>query len=100
MDRATEEALQLAKEQADVLRSLRSEDSSTDVAGRQEALRQGLDNLSQSLAEAGRRTALLDRRTGAAAARAAEGMERVAENLGPGREDRSAATGGARNNFV
>lgn len=88
VDRATTEAIDLAREQAELLAEMRRQAAgagrpSSATRARQGALRQGLDNLVQRLAEAGRRTALLDRRVGPAAARAVSGMEELLASMDP-----------------
>ncbi len=89
IDRATAEALDLAREETELVRRLKSGSRSRGLAGRQQALREGLDNLAQSLAEAGARTALIDRRSGAAVSRTAEAMERVSRALAGGAQRES-----------
>ena len=84
VERATSEALELAREQEGIVEQLRSGQPTEDLPARQSAVRQGLDNLSQSLADAGRRTALMDRRAGPAAARAEEQMDAAANSLSGG----------------
>ncbi len=79
--RAAEEALELAREQERIVERLRSGDRPENLSGSQSAVREGLDNLSQSLAEAGRQTALMDRRTGPAAARAGREMDALAQSI-------------------
>ncbi|MEE9208156.1 MAG: hypothetical protein V3U67_07270 [Gemmatimonadota bacterium] len=81
--RATRETLDLAREQADQTTRLSEAEAgqSPDVRGRQASVRQGLENLVQSLSEAGQKTALLDRRTGPMAARAAEQMDEILQSL-------------------
>ena len=81
VDRATTEALDLAKEQQRIVEELRDGPAADGVSSRQAALREGLDNLSQALAEAGRKTALLDRRSGTAAAEAGEEMDALGQSL-------------------
>lgn len=91
--RATREALDLAREQAAQTERLSDSKSgqSPDVRGRQASVRQGLENLVQSLSEAGQQTALLDRRTGPGAARAAEQMDEMLQSLSTGGSKRSQA---------
>ncbi|MDP2470996.1 MAG: hypothetical protein Q8W46_09025 [Candidatus Palauibacterales bacterium] len=84
VERASSEALELAREQEQILDRLRSRQVSEELAGRQSAVREGLDNLAQSLAEAGRKTALMDRRVGPAAARAGDSMDALAQTLASG----------------
>ncbi|MFQ5889224.1 MAG: hypothetical protein ACE5JR_04125 [Gemmatimonadota bacterium] len=93
VERAATEALGLAREQMELVRerSASAAPASPSLRGRQSAVRQGLDNLLQSLAEAERKTALLDRRIGPAAAAAVRQMDRIVESLEPGR-GRSPAT--------
>ena len=81
--RATREALDLAVEQANVADELSEANGRpADLAGRQAALVQGLDRLLESLSEAGRRTALIDRDVGRTAAEARERMQSLGESLG------------------
>ncbi len=84
LDRATREALDLASEQSRLGELAREGGASAALAGRQASLRQGLDNLLRSLADAGRRTALVDRRVGPAAAQVAGGMETLSERMASG----------------
>ncbi|MBT8478935.1 MAG: hypothetical protein KJO06_08465 [Gemmatimonadetes bacterium] len=91
VNRATTESLELAREQKRLVERLRSGDRPEDLAGQQSAVREGLDNLSQSLAEAGRKTALMDRRTGPAAAQAGREMDALARSLSSGSAQRSEA---------
>ncbi len=77
LEHARREALALAAEQEALAEGYAGPgalDPAT-LRGRQAALRGGLDNLFGSLAEAGRRTALLDRGSAVAAAEAAGGMD-------------------------
>ena len=91
VSRATAEALELAKEQERVVERLRSGERPEELSGQQAAVREGLDNLSQSLAEAGRKTALMDRRAGPAAARAGSEMDAIGESLSGGAARKSEA---------
>jgi hypothetical protein len=84
VEQATSEALELAREQEAIVERLHSGERPEELSARQSALRQGLDNLSQSLADAGRRTALMDRRAGPAAARAGEEMDAMVNSLAGG----------------
>jgi hypothetical protein len=81
--RATREALDLAGEQATLSDAL-AEDltAPADLAGRQAALVQGLDLLLESLSEAARKTALIDRSVGTTASDARERMQELGEALG------------------
>ena len=81
VEAATSEALELAREQQEVVERLRSGARPEDLASDQTAIREGLDNLTQSLAEAGKQTALLDRRSGPAAAAAGREMDAVGQSL-------------------
>jgi hypothetical protein len=81
---ATTEALELAREQQEIVERLRSGARPEDLASRQAAIREGLDNLNQSLAEAGKQTALLDRRSGPASAAAGREMDAVGQSLAGG----------------
>jgi hypothetical protein len=89
--RATSEALELAREQERIVDRLRSGDRPEDLSGSQFAVREGLDNLSQSLAEAGRRTVLLDGRAGPAAAQAGREMDAMAQSISGGAARRNEA---------
>lgn len=82
--RAMSEALELAGEQARVVDRLRAGETSGELSSSQSAIRQGLDNLSQSLADAGRKTALMDRRAGPAAERAGREMDALGQSLSAG----------------
>ncbi|MEJ2334698.1 MAG: hypothetical protein P8Y26_03585 [Gemmatimonadales bacterium] len=86
LDHARREAVTLAAEQESLAEGYAGPgalDPAT-LQGRQAALRSGLDNLFESLAEAGRRTALLDRGSAVAAAEAAEGMDDLLSRLQEG----------------
>ncbi len=91
VNRATKESLELAREQERLVERLRSGDRPEDLAGQQAAVREGLDNLASSLAEAGKKTALMDRRTGPAAARAGREMDALAQSLSGGAARRNEA---------
>lgn len=83
LGRARREALALAGEQAELAEGY-SGPTALDPAtlqGRQAALRSGLENLFGSLAEAGRRTTLLDRGASVAAAEAAGRMDDLLSRL-------------------
>ena len=90
LEHARREALALATEQ-EVLAGGYSGPGALDPAtllGRQAALRGGLDNLFGSLAEAGRRTALLDRGSAVAATEAAGRMDDMLSRLQEGSAQR------------
>jgi hypothetical protein len=90
LEHARREALALATEQ-EALAEGYSGPGALDPAtlqGRQAALRGGLDNLFGSLAEAGRRTALLDRGSAMAAAEAAGRMDDLLARLQDGSAQR------------
>jgi len=91
VDRAATEALDLATEQQRIVDELRGGPAADGISRRQAALREGLDNLSQALAEAGRKTALLDRRSGTAAAEAGEEMDALGQSLAGGAVRRAEA---------
>ncbi len=84
---ATQEALDLAREQAVLSADLSSQGGQppANLAGRQASLIQGLDRLLESLSEAGKKTALIDRSVGSTAAEARDRMQELGEALG-GRE--------------
>jgi hypothetical protein len=91
VERATTESLDLAREQTRLVERLRSGEAPADLAGQQAAVREGLDNVSQDLAEAGKKTALLDRRSGSAVARAGARMDELSESLTTGAVRRAEA---------
>jgi len=91
VEQAASEALDLAREQERIVDRLRSGERPEDLSGSQSAVREGLDNLSQSLAEAGRRTALLDRRAGPAAAQAGREMDALGQSISGGAARRNEA---------
>ena len=95
IDQAATEALELAKEQQRIVEQVRSGTPPEGLSGSQAALREGLDNLSQALAEAGRKTALLDRRSGTAAAQAGENMDALGQSLAGGAARRAGVVGEA-----
>ncbi|MDH3427972.1 MAG: hypothetical protein OEM23_06010, partial [Gemmatimonadota bacterium] len=80
--RATGEALDLAREQATLSDELARERAASDLAGRQASLVQGLDRLLESLSEAARKTALIDRNVGTTASEARTRMQELGESLG------------------
>ena len=76
------ESLELAREQSRLSGiSGESEPSRADYPARQLAVREGLQNLLRSLSEASKKTALLDQRTGPAAAEAAERMDALLQRM-------------------
>lgn len=83
VERAMQEALDLAREQAALSADL-SQDrrKAVDLAGRQTSIVQGLDRLLESLSTAGRKTALIDRRVGSTAAEVRKQMQELGEALG------------------
>lgn len=82
VQRALGESLELAREQSRLSGiSSESEPARADHPARQLAVREGLDNLLRSLSEASRKTALLDQRTGPAAAEAAERMDALLQRM-------------------
>ena len=91
VDLAATEALELAKEQQRIVEQLRDGTPLEGLSRSQAALREGLDNLSQALADAGRKTALLDRRSGTAAAEAGEEMDALGQSLAGGAVRRAEA---------
>lgn len=91
VERAASEALELAREQEAIVERLQSGQPPEDLRAEQSAVRQGLDNLSQSLADAGRQTALMNRRTGPAAARVGEEMDALGRSLSGGAASRREA---------
>jgi hypothetical protein len=81
--RATQEALDLAREQAVLSADLsQGVESATDLAGRQASLVQGLDRLLESLSVAGKKTALIDGSVGSKATEARDRMQELGEALG------------------
>ncbi len=82
VQKALGESLELAREQSRLSGlSGKSEPTRADYPARQLAVREGLDNLLRSLSEASKKTALLDQRTGPAAAEAAERMEALLQRM-------------------
>jgi len=80
---ATQEALDLAREQAVLSGDLsQGGQPAANLAGRQASLIQGLDRLLESLSEAGKKTALIDRSVGSTAAEARDRMQELGEALG------------------
>jgi len=96
IERATAETLDLAGEQGVLAEELGAgADDPAELAGRQAALVQGLDRLLESLAEAGRRTALIDETVGRSAANARERMQTLGESLSSGQgQPRTASADG------
>jgi hypothetical protein len=82
IERATGEALDLAGEQGALADELAAGAMDpADLAGRQTALVQGLDQLLESLSEAGRKTALIDETVGRSASQARGRMQELGESL-------------------
>ncbi|MFO7588132.1 MAG: hypothetical protein R6X22_08675 [Gemmatimonadota bacterium] len=77
LDGAARQSLDLAAEQARLTRELESGREGRDLAGRQAAVRAGLERVTQALSEASRRSALVDSRVGPAAERARREMQRL-----------------------
>jgi len=97
IERATGEALDLAGEQGALADEFAAGDmGSADMSGRQAALVQGLDQLLESLSDAGRKTALIDETVGRSAARARERMQDLGESLSAGAGPPSAAAAEGR----
>jgi hypothetical protein len=83
LGRARSEALSLAAEEGRLAEATRGEDAQDPETwrARQGAIRQGLENLLDRLAEAGNEAALMDQETGAAAGEAIERMDGLLERL-------------------
>jgi hypothetical protein len=82
IERATGEALDLAGEQGALADELAAGVlDPADLSGRQAALVQGLDQLLESLSEAGRKTALIDETVGRSASQARGRMQALGESL-------------------
>lgn len=91
LERAASETLELAREQGRVIERLQAGESPESLSARQSGIREGLDNLTQALAEAGRKTALMDRRAGPAADRAGDEMDSMRRSLAGGDSRRGEA---------
>lgn len=97
IERATGEALDLAGEQDALAEELADGGMEpADLSGRQAALVQGLDQLLESLSDAGRKTALIDETVGRSAAEARERMQDLGELLSAGEGPPSTAAAEGR----
>ncbi len=84
LEGAARQSLDLAAEQARLAEDLASGRSGADPAGRQAAVRSGLDRVTRELSRASRRTALVDGRVGPAADRARRDMQNLERQLAAG----------------
>ena len=84
LDDAARQSLDLAGEQARLTEELAAGRTGDDPAGRQAAVRAGLDRVTRELSRASRRSALVDGRVGPAADRARRDMESFERQLAAG----------------
>ena len=84
LDTASRQALDLAREQADLAERLHSGSLGREMAGRQDAITRGLDQVLEALSSASRKSALVDRKVGPTAARARDRMQILGRELSDG----------------
>ena len=91
LDQASRQALDLAREQAQLAEQMQSGSVGREMAGRQDAISRGLEQVLAALSDASRKSALVDRNVGPTAARAHDRMQ----DLGREMSDGMATPGGA-----
>ena len=84
LDGASRQALDLAREQAELAERMKSGSIGREMAGRQDAIARGLDQVLSALSDASRKSALVDRRVGPTAARARDRMQTLGRDLSDG----------------
>jgi len=81
---ASRQALDLAREQADLAEQMQSGSNGRQMAGRQDAIARGLDQVLAALSDASRKSALVDRRVGPTAAQARDRMRTLGREMSDG----------------
>ena len=81
---ASRQALDLAREQADLAEQMQSGSIGRQMAGRQDAIARGLDQVLAALSDASRKSALVDRRVGPTAAQARDRMRTLVREMSDG----------------
>ncbi len=84
LDNASRQALDLAREQAELAKRVHSGSIGRDMAGRQDAIARGLDQVLEALSAASRKSALVDRKVGPTAARARDRMQTLGREMSDG----------------
>ncbi len=96
LDGASRQALDLAREQAQLAERMRSGDIGREMAGRQDAIGRGLDQVLSALSDASRKSALVDRNVGPTAAQARERMQNLGREMSDGLATPAAASAEGR----
>jgi len=96
LDGASRQSLDLAREQAELAERMRSGSVGREMAGRQDAIARGLDQVLAALSDASRKSALVDRNVGPTAARARERMQALGRELSDGLATPGAASSEGR----
>ncbi len=92
LDGASRQALDLAREQAELAERMQSGDIGREMAGRQDAIARGLDQVLTALSDASRKSALVDRRVGPTASEARDRMQALGRELSDGQATPGAAS--------
>ena len=96
LDQASRQALDLAREQAQLGEQMQSGSIGREMAGRQDAIARGLDQVLEALSDASRKSALVDRNVGPTAARARDRMQSLGRELSDGLATPGAASAESR----
>ncbi len=96
LDGASRQALDLAREQAELAERMQSGDIGREMAGRQDAISRGLDQVLTALSDASRKSALVDRKVGPAASEARDRMRTLGRELSDGQATPGAAAAEGR----
>ncbi|MGW8282402.1 MAG: hypothetical protein ACWGON_03785 [Gemmatimonadota bacterium] len=96
LDGASRQALDLAREQADLAERMQSGDIGREMAGRQDALARGLDQVLTALSDASRKSALVDRKVGPTASEARDRLQTLSWQLSDGQAAPGAASAEGR----
>lgn len=96
LDGAARQALDLAREQAELAERMQSGDVGREMAGRQDAVSRGLDQVLTALSDASRKSALVDRKVGPRASEARDRMQALGRELSDGEATPGAASAEGR----
>ena len=96
LDGASRQALDLAREQARLAERMQSGSIGREMAGRQDAIARGLDQVLAALSDASRKSALVDRNVGPTAGRARERMQTLGREMSDGLATPAAASAEGR----
>ena len=96
LDYASRQALDLAREQAELAERVHSGSIGREMAGRQDAVARGLDQVLEALSSASRKSALVDRNVGPTAARARNRMQTLGREMSDGLATPEAASAESR----